>query len=120
MHNAENIPRSANYGTSPGTFIYCGASPVAADTSELLLSLEGGNVSRTEPSEEIISHIHRGILGRQKDDLKPSPDLGCNRSRSLSASFSCVWSSIPVLKCKMRLHSAYPRDFCKSLTSMII
>lgn len=76
MHSAENIPRSANYGTNPGTLIYCGASPGTMDTSKVLLSLKGGNVSRTEPSEQVISHIHRGILRRQKDYLKPSPDLG--------------------------------------------
>lgn len=51
MCSAESIqePRSANYGTSPGTFIYYGASPGAMDTSAVLLSLKGGNVSRTEP-----------------------------------------------------------------------
>lgn len=65
-------------------------------------------------------YTHTGMLGRQKGCLKPPPDLGHNTSRFLSASFSCALSSIPALKCKMCLHSAYPRDFCKSLTSTIV
>lgn len=44
--SAESVqePRSAHYGTSPGTFIYYGASPGTMDTSKVLLSLKGGNV----------------------------------------------------------------------------
>lgn len=49
--SAESIQESwsANYGTSPGTFIYYGPNPGNMDTSNVLLSLKGGNVSKTEP-----------------------------------------------------------------------
>lgn len=46
-------PRSANYETSPGTFIYYGAKPEVMDTSKVLLSLKGGNSSRSGPQERL-------------------------------------------------------------------
>lgn len=46
-------PRSANYGTSLGTFIYYEANPEVMDTSKVLLSLKGGNTSRTRSQERL-------------------------------------------------------------------